>query len=200
MPYTSPLSHPRRMGASRRSFKKLNITAQQYGIFFNGFAWQIFGCGTYRAYTAVERAHRLLAAYFDRLRRSIKAPVAYLAVAERRTSGLGSPGIPLHWHFVMSVPLQYTTTTLHNARFLWDKHYGDSKIDPYDPERSGAYYLAKLAGGSNFEYHVKNLERLAYSGPADIYEYLQTDPYVPDHAKNIACGETLVLRSHSGGA
>jgi hypothetical protein len=107
------------MGTSRRSFKTFNLTAQEYGIFFSGYPWQIFGCGTYRAYTTVERANRLLPTYFDRLRRSIKAPVAYLAVAERRTSELGLPAIPLHWHFAMSVPPQHTTTALHNARCLW---------------------------------------------------------------------------------
>lgn len=198
MSYISAVSSQGPKGESRRSLKTFNITAQEYGIFFSGFPWQFFGCGTYRAYTTVARTDRLLPAS-DRLRRSIKAPVAYVAVAERRTSGLRHPAIPLHWHFVMSVPPQHTINALHNARCLWKGHYGDTKIDPYDPKRSGAHYLAKLAGGSNFEYFSKNLERLPYSGPADIYAYLQIDPYVPNHAKHMMRGETLVLRSHLEG-
>jgi hypothetical protein len=74
----------------------------------------------------------------------------------------------------MSVPPQLTMDGLHNARGLRNEHYGHAKIDPYDPEQSGAHYLAKLAGGSNFEYVTGNLNRLPYLGPTDIYEYVQT--------------------------
>jgi hypothetical protein len=178
---------------SSRSLKTFDVIVQQYGIFFSGYPWQIFGCGTYRTPATGEQAKRLLATYFERLRRSIKSPVAYLAVPEWRTSGLGLPAIALHWHFVMSVPPQHTTTALHNSRGLWNEHYGHPKIDSYDPERSGAHYLAKLAGGSNFEYVTGNLERLPYLGPTDIYEYVQTDPYVPEHAKHLTHGQTLVV-------
>ena len=106
-------------GTLNRILKTVDITVQHYGIFFSGYPWQIFGCGTYRSYTTIEQAKRGLIVYFGRLRRSIKAPIAFLAVPERKTSGLGHPAIPLHWHFVASVPQQHTTTFLHNARGLW---------------------------------------------------------------------------------
>ena len=178
----------------RASLKNFDSAVQHYGTFFSGYPWQIFGCGTYRSYTTIEQAKRRLTAYFDRLRRSIKAPIAYLAVPERRTSGLGHPAIPLHWHFVASVPPQHTMTVLHNARSLWDKHYGNAKIDLYEPERSGAHYLAKQAGQSNFDYVVDNLDRLTYRGPVDLFKHWQTDPYVPDHVRHLTSGQTLSLR------
>jgi hypothetical protein len=178
----------------RASLKNFDSAVQVYGTFFSGYPWQIFGCGTYRSNTTIERAKRGLIVYFDRLRRSIKAPMAYLAVPECQTSGLGHPAIPLHWHFVASVPPQHTMTVLQNARSLWYKHYGNAKIDLYDPGRSGAHYLAKQAGQSNFDYVVDNLDMLTYRGPADLFEHAQTDPYVPDHIRHKTFGKTLVLR------
>jgi hypothetical protein len=197
MPFIPP--HPPPDGASKRNLKTFDFTVQQYGTFFSGFPWQVFGCGTYRSYTTIERAKQLLAVHFDRLRRSIRAPIAYLAVPEQRTSGLGHPAIPLHWHFVASVPQQHTTTFLHNARGLWKEHYGNAKVDRYDADRSGAHYLAKSAGGSNFDYVAVNLKRLCYSGPADLFEHFQKDPYVPDHVRHMTSGQTLSLRSHLTG-
>jgi hypothetical protein len=193
MPFIPPATPPPD-GASKSNLKTFDITAQQYGTFFSGFPWQVFGCGTYRSYTTIERAKQLLAVYFDRLGRSINAPVAYLAVPERRTSGLGHPAIPLHWHFVASVPQQHTTTFLHNAHSLWTEHYGNAKIDRYDADRSGAHYLAKSAGAANFDYVAVNLKRLCYSGPADLFEHFQKDPYVPDHVKHMTSGQTFSLR------
>jgi hypothetical protein len=194
MPFIPPPPPPLPNCTARHSLKTFDITVQQYGTFFSGFPWQIYGCGTYRSYATTDRATRLLTVYFDRLRRSIKAPIAYLAVPERRTSGLGLPPIALHWHFVASVPPQHTTTFLHNARSLWKEHYGNPKIEPYDAGRSGAHYLAKTAGASNFDYVVYNLKRLSYSGPADLYQHFQKDPYVPDHVRHLTYGKTLSLR------
>jgi hypothetical protein len=134
------------------------------------------------------------------LRKSVKAPVACIAVPERRSSGLGLPAIPLHWHFVASVPTQHTTAALRNARFLWERHYGQAKIARYDPERSGARYLAKLAGDSRFEYFDQNLDRLTYRGPTDFFEHFQKDPYVPDHVRHKMSGQTLSLRASGGTA
>jgi hypothetical protein len=182
------------VGSAKGNLKPFNVTVQYYGEFFRGFPWQIIGCGTYRNYATVAYANKLLAAYFDRLKNSIKAPVAYLAVAERRTSGLGFPAIPLHWHFVMSVPPQHTAETMRNAQILWKKHYGEVKIEPYDRERYGAYYLAKSAGEPNFEYRVHNLDKLSYMGPSDLFKNSQTDPYVPGHARHMTHGETLSIR------
>jgi hypothetical protein len=184
-------------GKQGRSLKTFNMTVQAYGVFFNGYPWQIIGCGTYRAKLSAERASKLLTAYFDRLRRSIKAPIAYISVAERRLSGLGFSPTDLHWHFVMSVPPQHTMATLHNARRLWEKHYGNAKIEPYDAKRSGAHYLAKTAGSADFDFVARNLHRLSYNGPADIFKHFQKDPYVPDHVRHLASGKTLSLRTES---
>jgi len=170
------------------------MTVQAYGVFFNGYPWQIIGCGTYRAKLSAEWASKLLTAYFDRLRKSVKAPIAYLAVAERRNSGLGLSPIALHWHFVMAVPQRHMLATLRNARCLWERHYGNAEVALYDNAGSGAHYLAKLAGHSDFNFVHSNLDRLPYKGPADLYEHFQKDPYIPDHVRHKTSGQTLALR------
>jgi hypothetical protein len=194
MPFISP-PPPLPIVPPRDRLKNFDSAVQHYGTFFSGYPWQMFGCGTYRSYATLEQAKPRLVVYFDRLRKSIKAPIAYLAVAERRISGLGHPAIPLHWHFVASAPPQYTTTVLHNARSFWGKHYGNAKIDPYDARCSGAHYLAKLAGDSRFEFFFENLDRLPYRGPVDLFEHARTDPYVPDHVRHLTTAKTLSLRS-----
>jgi hypothetical protein len=198
--FTPSAPQPSASGKPRRSLKTFDMTVQAYGVFFKGYPWQIFGCGTYRAKLSDERASKLLTAHFDRLRKSIKAPVAYLAIPERRRAGLGYSPIDLHWHFVMSVPPQHTMTTLHNARCFWEKHYGNAKIELYDDAGSGAHYLAKLAGQSDFDYAESNLKRLSYNGPADLFEHFQRDPYVPDHVRHRTSGKTLLLRAVRGNA
>ena len=61
-------------------------TAQHYGTYIRGYQWDLYGCGTYRTRATIESATRQLYAYFDRLRKSINAPVAWIAVPERRYS------------------------------------------------------------------------------------------------------------------
>ena len=136
--------------------KTFDMITQQYGTFFSGFQWQLFGCGTYRNRSSVAAADGLLDTFFDRLRKTVNAPIAYIAVPERRTSGCGYPAIPLHWHFVAAVPPRYTLALLREATCLWQRPYGNSHIRQYDSRRSGAHYLAKLAGSAGYSYRLQN--------------------------------------------
>jgi hypothetical protein len=175
-----------------RTFDRL---AQDYGIFVGGYSWDIYGCGTFRGRKSIDSGTRLTYTFFDRLTKSLKAPVAWFAVPERRTSGLGFPGIALHWHFVAAAPRQHRRDILRNASSLWRRYNGDACIRRYDSNNDGAFYLTKLASGSDFDYHVGNLDRMSYTGPTDLFAHYQSDPYVPEHARHMTTGQTLVVRN-----
>jgi hypothetical protein len=184
-------------GSADRAAPRLRTfdrTAQDYGTYISGYQWDLYGCGTYRTRATIESATRQLYTYFDRLRQSIKAPVAWIAVPERRTSGLGFPAIALHWHFVMAAPPRYRHDLQRHARLLWKEYCGDSKIEPYVPQLPGTFYLSKLAAGVDFDFHLGGMERMRYTGPADLFAHAQTDPYVPDHVRHLTSCRTLVLR------
>lgn len=178
----------------RRNLRTFDHSVHAYGTYLRGFAWDLYGCGTYRSRKTQESAKHLFNAYIRRLRRSLKAPVAWFAVHERRTSGCGHPAIALHWHFLAAVPAQHREPLLRAAKLLWETRYGDAMISPYDPEDHGAFYITKLAGGGDFDYICGNLKRLQYGGPADMFSHFQTDPYVPDHVRHRVTGQTLAIR------
>lgn len=175
---------------------KFSVLSQQYGTFIGGFDWQIYGCCTYRSRKRSHELDHSFQCFIKGLSRYIKRPVAYLAVLERRWSGLGRPEILPHWHFVAAAPPPHTTTLLPNARDIWRAHYGDAKIERYDKDEWAAHYNAKLAGTNDFHYLFDNLHRLTYTGPADLFEHFRSDPYVPSHAKAMTHGETLVVRPY----
>lgn len=160
-----------------------NPTSQQYGDFFAGYPWTLIGCGTFRRRVSVDEASSRMKRYMRDLGLSIKARVPYVAVPERRTSGCGLAPIPLHFHFLAACPSQWTTTFLSNAQNLWAGGSGNASIDLYDPLRSGAHYIAKLAGHQNFDYIFDHWDRLTYRGPEDLGAASLVNPYVPTHAK-----------------
>jgi len=51
-----------------RRCQSYNQTVQDYGTFFAGFAWQIYGCGTYRTKQSTDSARGLFHAFHRRLR------------------------------------------------------------------------------------------------------------------------------------
>ena len=52
----------------------------------------------------------------------------------------------------MACPDHRNAELTHNASALWTRRYGTLWIEPYDPSRDGAYYMAKLASQSGFDY------------------------------------------------
>jgi hypothetical protein len=181
---------------SHHSLFNFNGTSQDYGEFFAGFPWTLYGCGTYRKKPSIDIAGSLLKRYFRDLGRSINAPVAYIAVPERRTSGCGYHPIPLHWHFLAAGPSHRTTTLLLNAQQLWTDGSGNAAIGLYDRSRPGAHYLAKLAGCRDFNFYLGNLDRLRYQGPKDLFKAAINNDYVPAHSKGLIRSNTLVLRDN----
>jgi hypothetical protein len=181
---------------SHHSLFNFNSTSQDYGEYFAGFPWTLYGCGTYRKKPSIDVAGSLLKRYFRELGKSIGAPVAYLAVPERRTSGCGYHPIPLHWHFLAAGPCHLTAALLRNAKQLWTDGLGNAAVSPYDRSRPGAHYIAKLAGGHDFNFHLDNLDRLPYQGPRDLFQAAIDNSYVPAHAKGLIRSDTLALRDN----
>lgn len=173
--------------------KTFDVCAQQYGTFFAGFGWGLYCTGTYRTKLSRSGADPLFRSFVSRLQDALKAPVAYIAAQEFRTSGLGFPAIPLHWHFMLATPPHLQAALKRSAKRLWEEHHGNFHAGAYDARRSGAWYIAKLASHTNFHYLVENLDRLTYNGPTDLYGQMQEDPYVPTHVRHRPCGQTLML-------
>ena len=181
---------------SHHSLVNFNSTAQDYGEYFAGFPWTLYGCGTYRKKPSIDVANSLLKRYFRDLGKSIGARVAYVAVPERRTSGCGHHPIPLHWHFLAAGPCHHTAALLRNGQQLWTDGSGNAAIGLYDRSRPGAHYIAKLAGGQDFNFHLGNLDRLPYLGPHDLFKAAIDNSYVPGHVKGLIRCNTLALRDN----
>lgn len=73
---------------------------------------------------------------------------------------------------------------------------GNAAVSPYDRSRPGAHYIAKLAGGHDFNFHLDNLDRLPYQGPRDLFQAAIDNSYVPAHAKGLIRSDTLALRDN----
>jgi hypothetical protein len=177
---------------SGRSLRGFDSVVNDYGTFIGGHPWDFIG--TYRTRKSHGSATLLLEVFFNRLRKSITCPIAWLAVLERCTSGLGLPAGALHWHFVMAAPPQHRQALGRNAATLWSDHYGNAKVEAFDPQLNGSFYISKLAAGGDFDFYGDNLDRLPYNGPSDIFAHAQSQPYVPDHVRHLTRYRTLALR------
>jgi hypothetical protein len=180
-------------GSSRGILYTVKSNSQQYGDFFAGYSWTHFCCGTYRFHTSLDKGVSVMKGYMRRLGKSIGVRIAYLAVPENRPSGLGHHQIRLHWHFLIACPEHRTAELTRKARALW-RSYGEPDIERYDPLRDRAYYIAKLASQSGFDYIFDNLDRIEYNGPKDLLAAAKKNPYLPQHVKATSRYDSLVLR------
>jgi hypothetical protein len=101
------------------SLYTVNSNCQQYGDYFAGFSWTHFCCGTYRSHTSLAKAGNLMKGYMRRLSKSIRVPIAYIAVAESRPSGLGHHAIRPHWHFLTACPEHCVAELTRSACTPW---------------------------------------------------------------------------------
>lgn len=169
--------------------KTYNPIAQHRGEYLRGFDWNIYGCGTYRHPVSDTYAEALLKRFMEKLGRKQRCRISYFAALERRYSGCGMPPIPAHWHFLAAGKNSYDLASV--AQVLWSKQFGDSKIELYDPDREGAFYVCKLVGHCNSMFLDDGLDLLPNRGPADLIAAAWTNPYVPDHLKDKVFGEYL---------
>ncbi len=167
-----------------------DATQQHYGAWLSGYDWDVYGCGTYREPKSEVRAQILLKRFMEKLGRKVHAQVSYVAALERRYSGLG--GCPLHWHFVAAGGPKGDIAAV--GQELWWKHFGNAKIEPYDPGFDGAFYICKTAADAEGLLEMRNLDRLSYHGPSDLIESAHGNAYVPEHLKDKVFGQYLVVR------
>jgi len=181
-------------GSSRGILYTVKSDCQHYGDFFAGYSWTHFCCGTYQSPTSLDKAASLMKIYVRRLGKSMGIRIPYVAVPESRPSGLGHHQIRPHWHFLMAGPEHRAAELTRSAIALWDRCYGDVKIERYDPTRKGAHYIAKLTSQAGFDYIFENLDRLDYRGPKDLVATAKQNPYLPQHVKATTHYDSLVLR------
>jgi hypothetical protein len=167
-----------------------DATAQHYGTWIRGYDWTIYGCLTYSQLQTRKSADALLKRFFDNLRKRLGPSVSYFAALEGRLSGCGHSRIALHWHFVAASDQSEGMATI--ADGLW--RIGNSKIEQYDPNKEGAYYVSKLAAHPNGHILFDNLESMDFRGPSDLVAAANTNPYVPEHLKGKTSGKYLVIR------
>ena len=80
------------------------------------------------------------------------------------------------------------------ATDLWEQFYGDAKIESYDKDRPGAFYVSKLVSKQYGLILSGNLDQLEYHGPSDLIAAAAKDPYIPARLKDRVFGDYLVLR------
>ena len=109
--------------------------------------------GTFSRPISPENAVRAFNTFIRHLRRALgEVLLSYVAVLEHRYSGCGNYAVPYHWHFLLATLPRHRVALLKEARSIWSSRYGNEHIDAYDPEQSGAYYIAKQAGSQEFEF------------------------------------------------
>jgi hypothetical protein len=111
---------------------------------------------------------------------------------ERRYSGCGFSPIPVHWHFLAASVSSAAMAPI--ATDLWEQLFGNAKIEYYDKEKPGAFYVSKLVSHQNGLILHGKLDQLEYRGPSDLLAAAAGDPYVPARLNDRVFGDYLVLR------
>jgi hypothetical protein len=179
--------------ALQPELKRFDLRNQQWGEYFSGFDWQLFGCLTYARKQSDRSACGALTRFLRDASESVEGGLSYIAVAEWRTSGCGLPSIPLHWHLLMGCSEGKAYGLSLFCRDRWKQH-GASDIRAYCYSVPGAFYVAKTAKHVDFEVRMHNLHRMKYHGSQDLHTQMAANPYVPEHAHWRADGETLAVR------
>lgn len=120
-----------------------------YTEFLAAFSWDWFVTLTFRGYARRSRANRCFEVWIDGLQvangtRTFK----WFRVAEK-----GKDGNNLHFHVLIG-GLHPETERARWAR-RWDALAGDAKIDIYDPDQDGDYYMLKtLKADEDFDFET----------------------------------------------
>ena len=80
------------------------------------------------------------------------------------------------------------------ATDLWEQLFGHTKIEVYDKDRPGAFYVSKLVSQQNGLILSGNLDQMDYHGPTDLLAAAREDPYIPARLKDRVFGDYLVIR------
>ena len=179
---------------THRRLQTYSVVQQDYGTYFASFPWQVFMTATFRISTTALGASKASEVFLERLERSLGRATAVCAL-ERRHSGCGYSPIALHWHLLLQVPGREADEVRDRAQTLWSERYGNCDVRLYDPEKQGAYYIAKTARQADFEWTPWRLEQLQLCDSSERPLLQQEHAYIPEHARDLVYGTTLRLRN-----
>ena len=100
--------------------------------------------------------------------------------------------IPVYWHFLAASFSSKAMAPM--ATILWQQLFGDAKIESYDKDRPGAFYVSKLVSHQIGLILSGILDHMEYHGPTDLLAAAAEDLYIPARLKDRVFGGHLVIR------
>ena len=146
------------------SSQQTNIVSA-YGDFFQGWAWDHFATLTFARKQSQANCIRLYNEFIDSLGRTTRGRVGWVRADEQRSSGCGSPGIPLHYHAL----LKYKNVPGPEAvAALWKAKAGEAKVKAYGSGGGAAFYMAKMIPYEGTGYDMGGLEHFPRSEDSPV--------------------------------
>lgn len=121
---------------------------------FAQFDWTHFCTLTFRKPTNIETAAKRFRTWTRRLEQRAQHRINYIMAPERHQRGTA------HVHAILAGLEGFPSSWLAAS---WVEMEGRIEIEPYDPERGGAFYLTKTIGTSNdwWDCNLNGLTRIA---------------------------------------
>lgn len=123
--------------------------------------WQLFCTFTFAYQVSELQANKVFDGFINRLERSVRSSVIYVRGMERRFSGCGMPGCPLHFHVVVACAVRIDPLPV---KLLWESmagtrsHGAGADIRAYDPSKEGISYVLKFLNENQGDWTFRNLE------------------------------------------
>ena len=122
---------------------------ESYAEFLMAFDWEWFGTMTFRGYSGSSKAKRLFEKWINELQEKAGGPeFRWFRVTEKGQSGTNN-----HFHVLIG-GLEPKNQRARWAR-RWEVIAGPARIEPYDPDQDGIYYMLKtLKVGHDFDFET----------------------------------------------
>jgi hypothetical protein len=122
---------------------------EAYAEFLNRFDWDWFVTLTFRGFPSASKANRVFAQFIYELKKSAGGwDFRWFRVTEKGRFGGG-----LHFHSLIGGLKSAAQRTRWKCR--WEQIAGDARIEPYDPDEDGIYYILKtLNTGGDYEFDM----------------------------------------------
>lgn len=133
---------------------------EQYARWLKQVDWRLFCTFTYAWRVSDPQAHRIFAAFINRLERLLKCDVGYVRGDEKRSSGCGKPACARHFHVLLACAAPITPEFVAS---LWmgmagnRSDDGGAKVEPYDPNLNGVSYVLKLINQADGDWDFRKL-------------------------------------------
>jgi len=123
--------------------------------------WQLFATFTFAWPVSDPQAVRVFREFVNRLEKGIREPVAYIRGDEKRYSGCGMPGAPLHFHALLTARRKLDPRLVAD---LWMSMAGrrengtGADVRIYDPSLGGLSYVLKLINDPLDDWDLRNID------------------------------------------